>query len=295
MMTNTILKNKHSVESPIWATKGSINYINAAGLSMRYLKIGQGEPLILIHTLRTQLDYFNKIIPELAKHHTVYALDLPGHGYSDITNQAHKKSLFVHHVTEMIKALNLNNVTLVGESVGGSISLAIAAQAKLSVKRVVALNPADYVNSNGIDRSSLLGKILFKGIQLPIVGWIIANAENRYVLRQVLRGGFQNNHNLPAALVKEFNQVGDKKGYTKAFRSIFLNWNSWVEGQQQYVQIKVPVALVYSDQDWSTVAERQYNKELIQGSTLITIKDCGHFSSLDRPEQVINIILQSEA
>lgn len=296
-MTTTTLKlaNSTSNQTPLWAENANINTVDSAGLTMRYLKMGQGEPLVLIHTLRTQLDYFSKIIPELAKHYTVYALDLPGHGYSDITNQVHDKPLFIHHVTELIKVLKLENVTLVGESVGGSISLGIAAQTKISINRVIALNPADYVNSNGLDRSSTLGKILFTGIRLPFIGWVISNAEKRDVLKQVLEGGFENNSNLPANLVDEFSRVGNRKGYGKAFRSIFLNWNSWTEGQKQYPNIKVPVTLVYSDHDWSATAERQSNKELIKGATLITIKDCGHFSSLDQPEQVVKAILQGEA
>ncbi len=296
IMTTTTLKlaNSTSNQTPLWTENTNINMVDSAGLKMRYLKMGEGEPLILIHTLRTQLDYFSKIIPELAKHYTVYALDLPGHGYSDITNQVHDKPLFIHHVTELIKALKLENVTLVGESVGGSISLGIAAQAKISIKRVIALNPADYVKSNGLDRSSTLGKILFTGIRLPFIGWIISNAEKRDVLQQVLEGGFENNSNLPADLVDEFSQVGNRKGYSKAFRSIFLNWNSWVKDQLQYSKIKVPVRFVYSEHDWSANAERHNNKELIKDATLITIKDCGHFSSLDRPEQVVKAILQGE-
>jgi len=35
-----------------------------------------------MHTIRTQLDYFQEVIPELAKLYTVYAVDLPGHGRS---------------------------------------------------------------------------------------------------------------------------------------------------------------------------------------------------------------------
>jgi hypothetical protein len=35
--------------------------------------------LVLLHTLRTQLDLFEKVVPELSKHSTVYAVDYPGH------------------------------------------------------------------------------------------------------------------------------------------------------------------------------------------------------------------------
>lgn len=54
-------------------------------------------------------------------------------------------------------------------------------------------------------------------------------------------------------------------------------------------------ANVYLDHDGPIVAGRQYNKAFIKGAKLVPIKECGHLSSLDKPEHVINIILQSEA
>jgi pimeloyl-ACP methyl ester carboxylesterase len=296
-MTTTTVEfiDNAAAPSPVWAKQANVNFINSAGINMRYLKMGQGKPLVLVHTLRTQLDYFMKLIPELAKHYTVYAIDLPGHGHSDITNQTHDKPLFIKHVSEFIKELNLTNVTLVGESVGASISLSIAAQAKVSIKQVFALNPADYDNSNGLDRSSILGKILFTGIKIPFIGWIISNAEKRDVLQQVLEGGFEDNKNLPSHLVDDFSKTGERKGFNKAFRSIFLNWKSWSEDKKQYRKIDVPVTLIYAEHDWSTLSERRDNLKLIDNAKLITIKNCGHFSSLDNPKQVLNTILTGTA
>jgi pimeloyl-ACP methyl ester carboxylesterase len=288
------LNSASSQQKLTWMNNQNIHYIDIAGVTLRYLKMGQGKPLMLIHTLRTQRDYFSKIIPELAKHYTVYALDLAGYGYSDIINQVHNKALFVHHVSELIIKLKLEDLTLVGESIGALISLALAAEEKTSVKRVVALNPADYVNSNGLDRSSILGKVLFSAIRLPLVGVIITNAENRFILRKVLEGGFENRRHLPIELVKEFSQVGKRAGYTKAFRSVFLNWRSWQEGQVKYLNIKVPVTLVYAENDWSLVSERQNLNVVIEGSELITINECGHFSSLEKPQKVITAIFNSE-
>ena len=40
------------------------------GITLRYLKTGYGAPMILLHTIRTQLDYFQEVIPALAKHYT---------------------------------------------------------------------------------------------------------------------------------------------------------------------------------------------------------------------------------
>jgi pimeloyl-ACP methyl ester carboxylesterase len=69
-----------------WAPDILIETIEVGDSKLRYIKTGKGPALVLLHTLRTQLDLFEKVIPELSKHFTVYGLDYPGHGYSDIPN-----------------------------------------------------------------------------------------------------------------------------------------------------------------------------------------------------------------
>ena len=63
-----------------WAPNIPIESVEVGGNTLRYVKSGKGPALVLLHTLRTQLDLFEKLVPELSKHFTVYALDYPGHG-----------------------------------------------------------------------------------------------------------------------------------------------------------------------------------------------------------------------
>jgi pimeloyl-ACP methyl ester carboxylesterase len=65
-------------------------------LSVRFQKIGSGPPLLLIHTIRTQLEYFRSLAPLLAKSHTVYVIDLPGVG------KAQKRSLGRSHPARQV-------------------------------------------------------------------------------------------------------------------------------------------------------------------------------------------------
>ena len=105
--------------------------------SIRYLKTGNGEPLILLHTMRTQLDYFEEVIPQLAKNFTVYAIDLPGHGYSSIDTKAnYDEPYFRSAVIAFIEKLDLNKVTLVGESIGAVLALTVASQLPDRIKKV---------------------------------------------------------------------------------------------------------------------------------------------------------------
>ena len=50
-----------------WAPDIPIRYVTLNGTKLRYIVTGQGPALVLLHTLRTQLDMFQKVIPELAK------------------------------------------------------------------------------------------------------------------------------------------------------------------------------------------------------------------------------------
>ena len=78
-----------------WASDIPIDYIDVGGYKLRYIKAGRGPNLVLLHTLRTQLDLFEKVVPELAQYFTVYALDYPGHGYSDIPQARYDADFFV--------------------------------------------------------------------------------------------------------------------------------------------------------------------------------------------------------
>src|SRR5213595_2403174 len=51
---------------------------------LRYITGGSGAPLVLLHTVRTQAEHFRHLIPLVKDRYTVYALDLPGMGYSQI-------------------------------------------------------------------------------------------------------------------------------------------------------------------------------------------------------------------
>jgi hypothetical protein len=62
-------------EKLAWAPGVPIQYVDIGGVKVRYINTGAGANLVLLHTLRTQLDVFEKIIPELASRFTVYAYD----------------------------------------------------------------------------------------------------------------------------------------------------------------------------------------------------------------------------
>jgi pimeloyl-ACP methyl ester carboxylesterase len=64
-------------------TREGLHRATAHGADIRYLRVGSGRPIVLLHTLRTQLDYFGPLLQHLdTRQAEVIAIDLPGHGES---------------------------------------------------------------------------------------------------------------------------------------------------------------------------------------------------------------------
>ena len=108
---------------------------------LRYLSGGMGPPLVLLHTVRTQAEHFRHLIPLVQERYTVYALDLPGMGYSQIVpNASYEEPAMREAVKSLITRLDLRNVTLLGESMGATLALTTAADLPVRVRRVGAIN-----------------------------------------------------------------------------------------------------------------------------------------------------------
>jgi len=275
-----------------WAPDIPIRYADIGGVKLRYITAGSGPGLVLLHTLRTQLDLFEKVVPALAKSFTVYALDYPGHGYSDIPQARYDAPFFARSVESFLAALDLRAVTLCGVSIGASIALILAGRRNPRVARVIAINPYDYGKGRGMARSSLLGWAITATSEVPLLGEFIMRLRNFVIMKAVLQGGLADSDNIRPALMKEMYEVGNRSGHYRAFVSLLRNAASWETATEIYRNIKVPVCLVWGDQDWARPREREHDHALIPDARMTTIEKGGHFLPLDRPSEVVELIVR---
>jgi pimeloyl-ACP methyl ester carboxylesterase len=275
-----------------WAPDTPISSVEIEGQRLRYIECGTGPTLVLLHTLRTQLDLFEKVIPELSKHFTVYALDYPGHGYSDIPIARYDAVFFTKAVEGFVDKLDLHDVTLAGVSIGGSIALIIASRRNPRIARVIAMNPYDYAKGRGMARSSIFGRFVTYASLLPVIGETVMRLRNTFIIGAVLRGGVADATSISPALLQEMYLVGNRPGHYRAFLSLLRNSESWVEATKDYGRIDVPVLLIWGDQDWATPSERKHDRMLIKDAEMTIIERGGHFLTLDRPEEVRDLIVR---
>ncbi|MEN4479770.1 alpha/beta hydrolase [Mycolicibacterium cosmeticum] len=274
-----------------WTTDKAQWFTRADGSRLRYLVTGDGPPLILLHTVRTQLDYFQRLIPLVAGSYRVYALDLPGMGWSDIVPGAtYEHGDLLAAVVEFVNGLELTDATLAGESMGAVLALTASAELGKRVVRVVSSNTYDY--PQGLERANLLARIIIPSVRAPIVGPTFAALENRAIVKGIVSGGFADPTRLPDAFIDELVRVGNRQGYSRVARAIYRNLPTLIAARDRYRSITVPVTLIYTTKDWSRNEDRVKTAAAIPSATVITIDDAGHFCAMERPRQFADVILQ---
>lgn len=263
-------------------------------VNLRYQKSGNGPPLVLLHTIRTQLEYFRSLVPFLAEKFTVYAVDMPGHGFSSVDiKQKYDEPYLRRGIIDFLKSLDLNDVTMVGESIGAVIALTVASEIPERIKAVYASNPYDYETryGDGIRRGNGFANVIIGSLQIPVFGAVGAAMANASIIGKIMAGGYADPRKMPADLIAIFEKSGHNPGFHYAERKVLAGWRSFSQARECYSKVQAPVTLIYGDRDWSRDWERTRTRELLKHCRFYTLENSGHFSSVENPEKVARIIL----
>jgi pimeloyl-ACP methyl ester carboxylesterase len=289
------LQAVNGTESAIRIPGTSAHFLEATGQadhgegSLRYVTGGTGAPLVMVHTVRTQAEHFRHLIPLVRERYTVYALDLPGMGYSQIVPGAsYDEAAMRAGVKRLITQLDLRDVTLLGESMGAVLALTTAADLPERVRRVLAVNAYDY--AGGIARSGLLARLIVTGVLAPGVGRMFARVEPKPIVRAVLRGGVVDKTALREDYVDELLEVGRRPGYPTVARAVYANLPSLIGARSRYPEVTPPVHLIYGEHDWSRPSDREANRQLIPTAESTEVLRAGHFIALERPEMPAKLL-----
>jgi pimeloyl-ACP methyl ester carboxylesterase len=176
-------------------------------------------------------------------------------------------------------------------SIGGTISLVLAARQNPRVTKVIAVNPYDYWPAGGIRKSSLAARLVLTPSGVPILGATIMRLRNRYVSDRIFEGGLASPEPLPKELAEELYEVGARLGHYQGFLTLLAHERLWPKARDEYASIKVPVLLVYGEQDWAPPVERERTRSLIPNVTTEIVPSGNHFLSLDRARELQHLIV----
>lgn len=109
---------------------------------------GGGTPLLLLHQTPRSVDEFAEVIPLLARHRRVIAVDMPGYGCSDPVPGEPSIADYAAATLDVLDAYGLPRVVAVGHHTGGFIAIEMAAVAPARIESCVISGPV-YTDAAG--------------------------------------------------------------------------------------------------------------------------------------------------
>ncbi|HEY8083422.1 MAG TPA: alpha/beta hydrolase [Solirubrobacterales bacterium] len=159
-----------------------------------------GPPIVLIHCFTCAIDWWDGVIPLLAREHRVIAVDLLGHGGSEKPTSGYSIPNQADLVAQALGKLGVRDATVVGHSLGGGVVVALANQSPDLVNRVVIIDTASAKDSGSL---GLLANLAFT----PVIGEALWRIKPDFAIRKGLEEAFAPGFDVPDAFVDDVKRM----------------------------------------------------------------------------------------
>lgn len=262
------------------------------GNSLSYIDSGTGEVVLFVHGLLGSHRNWRTLIDRIDDTHRVIVPDLFGHGSSAKPEGDYSLGAHAGMLRDLIDALGVEKVTLVGHSLGGGISLQFCYLFPERVERLVL------VGSGGLGREVIAA---LRAATLPGAEWvlpIIASTRVRGGVESIGRGlarvGWRASHDMRAAW-EGFTALSDadsRRAFLATTRAVIDPGGQSVTAKDYLPDLAdLPVLVVWGTNDMvipASHAERA--KEAIPGCRVELFDGAGHYPHLDEPDRFATLL-----
>lgn len=242
----------------------------------------QAPPLLLIHGSGASGACWNPMVPELAGHHHLIRVDLPGCGQSppalsyEVPDQAGR-------VAAVLDDLGLGRVAAVGHSSGGYVATALAEQRPDLVGSLALI-------STGPSPDALLGQPFILRVLLgPPFGPLLWSRRSDAMIRRGIRATAAGPVEVPDDMVAEL------RGITyRTFRTVLRRNGAYIAERsvpERLAVLGVPVLVIFGGADprWEPSSAHRYNA--VPDARVELLPGVGHLPMFEAPEATSKLLL----
>jgi pimeloyl-ACP methyl ester carboxylesterase len=160
----------------------------------------QASPIVLVHCFTCAINWWEKMIPLLDRDHRVVAIDLLGHGGSEKPTSGYSIENQADLVAQALSQLGVSGAEVVGHSLGGPVTIALAEQSPQLVDRMVLI---DSIPDTSYGDVGFIGELPFK----PIVGQGLWRIKPDFSIRDGLGVAFAPGFTVPDAFVEDVKRM----------------------------------------------------------------------------------------
>jgi len=257
--------------------------IKANGINTNYHDVGKGDAVLLIHGSGPGVSAWANwrlTIPALAKNNRVIAPDMIGFGYTDRpTDNIYSIDDWVAQIIGLLDALNIDKASVIGNSFGGGIALAIAIRYPERISKLVLMGSVGvpFTLTDGLDK--------VWGYQPSIV--------NMKALLDI----FAYKRELVSDELAELRyKASIQEGFQEAFSSMFpaprQRWIDAMQSASQDIKNIIHKTLVIHGRDDEVIPLNNAYKliELIKHSQLHVYGECGHWTQIEKCQEFNQLV-----
>ncbi len=268
-----------------WLSRAGLEpkVLRVGRFDVRYVRKGQGPSVILIHGLASSIYSWADVIGPLSERFDVIALDLPGFGASskpgDLSFGDYEPTL-----VGLMAALNVPKAHFVGNSMGGAVSLLMAARERDRVDHVVLLDSAGFN---------------LQPEQRPFLARLLANraagslAERlpvkRLLTRLFLKRLIQDETRITGERIDEYAAPFLAPGAVASARSLLLSRVD-EDFEKDLASIQAPTLVLWGRFDpWLPLSHADRFVAEIKGARKVVL-ETGHMPQEEKPVEVARLI-----
>ncbi len=283
-------------DRPVWEKEGRdwpnrvhSRFVSAGGVRWHVQVAGPKDAdapvLLLLHGTGAATHSWRVMLPLLAKHFTVVAPDLPGHGFTARGSQT--LPAMAKSVAALLDDLDLTPTIIVGHSAGAAVGLRMALDGLVDAKAVVGLSPA-LLPFPGLAAKLFptMAKLLFVNPFAPHIFAGIARGPGE-VARFMLRS---TGSKIDAAGIGGYAKLFGKPGHIAGTIAMMASWD--LEPLKRDLSgLSTPLLLIHGDGDTAIpLVKAREAAALVPGARLEVLNGLGHLAHEEAPERVAEMI-----
>lgn len=236
--------------------------INIEGIELNYIVEGSGEPVLILHGWGASIASVRPIVNSLSGTHRVIALDLPGFGTSGVPEEVFGSFHYADIIKMFIDHLGIRQLSLIGHSFGGKLSIILSARYPELVDKLVLIDSAGL-----IPRRTIKYHVKVRSFKLMKLLWRLLFFWEEEPVRM-------------ERLYKKFgsDDYQNAQGIMRKILVRVVNENL----KPILKDIKAPTLLIWGDKDEATpLYHARIMEREIKDSGLVIFEGAGHFSYID--------------
>lgn len=251
------------------------------GLRVRYVDVGEGPPLLLVHGHTSRIEEYDRLIRLLRRRFRVLAFDFPGSGYSEKPDRRYSVAFYVGTLVAFLDALGIGKCLLAGGSLGGNVILRAAQAYPERFPRIAAWAPG-----SAWPARPFVASVMRRFGYLPFL--LVVRIQSRYWYAKSWRGR-------KTALRATFAYY--REVMCPGFVRMYWDLAADQIGSSLFgiaAGIRQPVLLMWGDRDHGLGMGDGVRRlaELIPNSELVVFPDTGHAIASERPKDIAFLLAE---